>query len=635
MEWNKGLTGQSLEIASSNENRIRVMAGPGTGKTFTLMRRIARLIQEEVSPESILLVTFTRTAANDLKQELQNLNIPEVTQIHAGTLHSLCFKILINRNVIEIIGRNARPLYNFELTYIIQDLKHFSKLNIRKIKSQIKLFEAAWAKLQSEQTGWPSNKEDKIFQNTLIDYLKFHNAMIIGEVIPETLKYLRNNPNAKERKLFKYIFVDEYQDLNKAEQEIINVLAINNNLMIIGDEDQSIYENFRYAHPEGIRLFNTIHPETITYTLSACRRCPIKIVEAANYFIKNNIDRPDWELIPKPDNPQGTIHSVQWPTIESESKGIVDYIKYKINNGVKPGDIIVLCPRRQIGYLLKEKLLSSQIEALSFFTEEIFDDPNAKMAFSIISLLLNKYDRVALRCWLSQESKTYNVGGYLELKKYCEINKKEPFDVLEELLNGSIQLKYSNNLNKLYSDLKQLISRLHNVKLTEIINEIYPQDQKWAEPFREMLQELNDFDHSAKDIYSIISSNIINPDVPLNSNNVRIMSLQKSKGLTAQICIICALNEGLIPSYNKTLSGKEAQRFIEEQRRLFFVGITRCKQELVLSNVSLMPKSIAYNMGLKVQNTLSSDLNLIASTFLSQLGPNFPLPILGSDWKYL
>lgn len=85
MEWNKGLTGQSLEIASSNENRIRVMAGPGTGKTFTLMRRIARLIQEEVSPESILLVTFTRTAANDLKQELQNLNIPEVTQIHAGT----------------------------------------------------------------------------------------------------------------------------------------------------------------------------------------------------------------------------------------------------------------------------------------------------------------------------------------------------------------------------------------------------------------------------------------------------------------------------------------------------------------------------------------------------------------------
>ena len=149
-----------------------------------------------------------------------------------------------------------------------------------------------------------------------------------------------------------------------------------------------------------------------------------------------------------------------------------------------------------------------------------------------------------------------------------------------------------------------------------------------------MLEELNDEDNEVKDIQSTVLNSAINPEMPLDVDYVRIMSIHKSKGLTSEISIICGVIEGLVPRVDPELNGDEATRHIEEQRRLFFVGITRPKQELVISTVSRIPKTLAYTMGVKVPWTMSKETKAIASSFLTQLGDTFPQPLAANEWTY-
>jgi DNA helicase II / ATP-dependent DNA helicase PcrA len=634
MAWNDGLIGQGLEIAASDELRIRVIAGPGSGKTFTLMRRIARLLENGVDPKKILLVTFTRTAAHDLKKELLKLGVPEVEKIKAGTLHSFCYRMLLHESVLQITGRHPRPLFKFELDFVIADLQRTTGLGKRDISKKIKAFEAAWALLQSDNPGWPENEEDKIFQARLIQYLRFHKSMLIGEVIPEALKYLKYNPQADERSEFAHVFVDEFQDLNKAEQELINLLAENGSCMIIGDEDQSIYEIFRNSHPEGIRNFHLTHENTTDYPLSVCRRCPIDIVKAADTFIQNNLNREKRNLVPRKENPKGIIHSIQFPSFSDERDGIVEFICRRIKEGISPGDILLMCPRRDIGYAIKEKLIERGIETHSFFTEEMFESVNAQKAMTILNLLSNNNDRVALRCWLGFDSTTFNVSGYNYLLESSISNKKEPIDILQDLVDGKITLNFSQHSIEKYKEIKQILEELRKCKVSEIIEKLFPESESWAYPFLEMLGVLNDEDNEVKDIQTTILNSALNPEMPIDVDYVRIMSIHKSKGLTSEISIICGVIEGLIPRVDHELNGDDATRQIEEQRRLFFVGITRPKQELVISTVSWIPKALAYTMGVKVPWTWSKETKAIASSFLTQLGDTFPNPIAANEWTY-
>ncbi|WP_284652114.1 ATP-dependent helicase [Flavobacterium terrisoli] len=634
MAWNDGLQGQGLEIASSDEGRIRVIAGPGSGKTFTLMRRIARLLESGIDPKKILLVTFTRTAAHDLKKELMKLGVPGVQEIKAGTLHSFCYGLLLRESVLQITGRNPRPLFKFELEFAKADLQKKANLGKKAISKKIKAFESAWARLQSDEPGWPQEDEDKMFQQVLINYLRFHKSMLIGEVIPEALKYLRNNPQADERKEFKHVFVDEFQDLNKAEQELISILAEKGDYMIIGDEDQSIYEIFRNSHPEGIRTFHLSHENTKDFPLTVCRRCPTDIVKAADSLIQNNLNRDKRNLVPREENPKGNIHSIQWPTLSDEREGIVQFITKRIKDGVSPGDILLMCPRREIGYELRDRLIENGIEAHSFFTEEMFESMNAQKSMTLLNLLINNYDRVALRCWLGFDSTTFNASGYSNLVELSIESKKEPFDVLKDVVEGKASFKYSSHSIEKFNELQQLLDEFSKYGVSEVIEKLFSKDEDWALQFNEMLVELNDENHKIKDIQKTILNSAINPEMPLDVDYVRIMSIHKSKGLTSEISIICSAIEGLLPQIDPDLEGEEAIRHLEEQRRLFFVGITRPKQELVVSTVSRIPKSLAYTMGVKVPFTQSQETKAIASSFLTQLGETFPNPISSNDWDY-
>ncbi len=408
--WDDGLQGPALEIAKTAHSPLLVLAGPGTGKTFTMMRRVARLLSEGVDPKKVLVCTFTRTAATDLKTSLADLGVAGVEDVTATTIHALSFGILSKASVMQITGRVPRPLLQFETRVMLEDLKGGAFGGIRECQNRLKAFDAAWARLQSDQPGWPQDRIDKAFHAALIAWLKFHEAILIGELVPEMLAFLRNNPMAKVLSRFQHVLVDEYQDLNRADQALIDLLAGRSTLSVIGDENQSIY-SFRFAHPEGITDFPSSHANTHSEPLTECRRCPKIVVGMANSLISNNANRVDRPIAPFPANPTGEVHLVQWSNINEEAQGLAAFIKHRIDSKtVDAGKVLILAPRRQFGYAIRDALRANGTYAHSFFNEEALEESVAQEAFALLTLLVNPDDRVALRCWCGFGSPSITAG---------------------------------------------------------------------------------------------------------------------------------------------------------------------------------------------------------------------------------
>lgn len=156
MSWNEGISGSALTIAQSKANPLRVMAGPGTGKSFAMQRRVARLLEEGIDPKRILAVTFTRNAAANLVQDLKSLKISGCESIRSGTLHSFCFSLLAKQNVFEFLERVARPMvtflkskvYQFEGKPMLEDIAKMGSFGGKRERTKrIIAFEAAWARL--------------------------------------------------------------------------------------------------------------------------------------------------------------------------------------------------------------------------------------------------------------------------------------------------------------------------------------------------------------------------------------------------------------------------------------------------------------------------------------------------------
>jgi len=262
-----------------------------------MKRRIARLIEVDgVDPRRILAVTFTRTAARDLERELQSMGVLGCDDIAAGTVHSFCFRLLLRHDVFDFLGRvprglvtfNNKGINGFEVEPLLADVQPLGRFGARRdMTARIRAFEADWARMQHQQPGWPIEPIDQQFHIVLTDWLKFHRGMLIGELVPEALRYLRNNPASPTLQQFDHIVVDEYQDLNRAEQELIDIVAMQKSLSIVGDVDQSIYR-FRYAHPEGIIDFGNRHQNVEDHELDECQRCRELIVTVSDNVIRGN-----------------------------------------------------------------------------------------------------------------------------------------------------------------------------------------------------------------------------------------------------------------------------------------------------------------------------------------------------------
>jgi superfamily I DNA/RNA helicase len=535
-----------------------------------------------------------------------------------------------------LVGRR-RPLNDFEQKAMYCDIAPGNG-GKKKCKGLVKAYEGAWAQSQGDQPGFPKTDEEKAFQKELIDWHLFHESMLIGEVIPYLVRYLKENPAADEHGEFSHVLADEYQDLNKAEQTAIAYLSEKAHICIVGDDDQSIY-SFKNAHPEGIREWKTIHAGCADFEMAECQRCPTTVVAMANSLISHNIHREKRVLKPIDVKGKGEVQILQIANSETEAKWIAKKIKELLDKGVLPSEIIVLVQRKKAAPLIINALKATDVPAKSYYEESQLETEDAQMCFAIFRLLLTKTDRVALRYLVGLGSNNYHANAYAKVRAHCENSGDTPFEALDKMVAGTLKFPHTKPLIEQYKTIKKDLATLEPFvnDVPTLINEMFPDNVPTIADLRELALSVAGEAKDAKELFSAMMKEITQPDIPPEVKEVRVMSLNKSKGLSSPYVFIAQCVQGVLPNMEKDGTPKAViEAKLEEARRLFFVAITRVKAsaEHVGSLFITYPKEIGANKakGLSMPYTKvnNGQAQLTPSIFIQELGPTAPAPMVGT-----
>ncbi|TDH39225.1 ATP-dependent helicase [Pseudohoeflea suaedae] len=640
MAWEHGLDTDSVAyaIASAPETRIRVVAGPGTGKSFAMKRRVARLLEEGLSPKELLAVTFTRVAAEDLHRELQKLGVPGCEELEGQTLHSLAMRILSRKHVLEAVGRTPRSLNSFEMKALLCDIGEASG-GRRAAKKMIHGYTAAWAQSQGDEPGFAKTDGEKAFQSSLLAWLEFHRGMLIGELIPYLVRYLKDNPAAAERSEFKHLLVDEYQDLNKAEQTAIAFLGEAAEICIVGDDDQSIY-SFKCAHPDGIREWKDLHSTCADLEMADCHRCPTTVVEMANALINVNKNRSPRALNPLPNKGAGEVAVVQVPYLENEATWITAKVKELLEKGVHPSEIIILVQRAVATKPILNALRNEGIPAKSYYEESQLDSEAAQMRFALFKLFLDNEDRVALRYLLGCGQDDFRCKPYARVRQHCESTGDSPWTSMNKLAEETLKIPYTKPLALQFKIIREALEKLEEIKgdLAAFIDALMPEADPDVSELRQLALAQMETVETPDKLFTAMMEEITQPDIPPTVEDVRLMSLHKSKGLSSPFVFIAGCVEGILPPSFDDAPSKEAKdAALEEARRLFYVGITRVKADpdndrpgsLFITYAQQMPAKDAYAANVAFKTQSGPLANLLPSRFIGELGPAAPAPVKG------
>jgi superfamily I DNA/RNA helicase len=504
----------------------------------------------------------------------------------------------------------------------------------------LEAYEAAWARLQRDTPGHAPTPADQAFETALLSWLRFHAAMLIGELVPLTLAFVRANPGLPVLPALEHVLVDEFQDLNKADQQLVLALAASASVLVIGDDNQSIYR-FRHANPEGVRSFPSDVSGTVAYSISECRRCPPNIVALSNALISHDphTSRPH-PLTPDPTLPDATVYVVQHATLADEIASTADFVDdYLTKHPELPaGRVLILTPRRFIGNAIKDALIARGRNALSYFQEDALSEEAAAEGFCLLSLLVSPTDRAALRAWLGFGSTDRRRRPYARLRAFCEGNAVALQDALAAITAGSFRIAYTTTLVARWNELQTRLASLAPLSGLALIDALWPEGNPGVSDIRSVASALALLTADNEELLAELRQAITQPELPgSDSDVIQVMSLHKSKGLTRDVVVVAGCMAGTLPNVDPKDPPEEQAQQLEEQRRLFYVAITRTTRVLVISSAVAVPLRDALKGGATVSRRTFVNGEPYAVTaftpFLSELGPTTPTPISTAEWR--
>ena len=589
MNFNK----EQQQAVSHKDGALLVLAGPGSGKTAVITYRTKKLITEyQVAPSSILVVTFTKAAARQMRERFLCLMKEETTQVTFGTFHGVFYGILR-----QAYGITAANIASEDDKYRI--LREVIQKTSMDVDDEKDLLESLNREISTVKNGriplthyYSASCPDEEFRRIYESYeKKLHSQRLLDfdDLMVYCYQLFQKHPDilAAWQKKFRYILIDEFQDVNQLQYDIIKLLALpENNLFLVGDDDQSIYR-FRGAKPEIMLHVPKDYPGMKQVILKQNYRCTGEIVEKSQNLIRWNDTRFDKQL--RTDNPMGKKIEVR--SFENESEETV-WLARQIQKDISEG-----CPYREIAILFRTNVGSRM-------TVERMMEYN--FPFTMRDVLPNLYEH-----WIAKNMVSYMrlaMGGrqrkdflaimnrpnrYLSREAFYE--KEMPFEILyqyyeeKEWMCDRIEkfehdLKMMKNMTPYaainyirfgigYDDYLKEYAQYRRIKvdeLYEILREIqesakgYKTFQEWfdyMEEYKEKLQEQAD-------------------KIKQEREAVTISTLHSVKGLEFDRVYILDVNEGSIP-YHKAVLDAE----IEEERRMFYVGMTRARKELHLYSV--------------------------------------------------
>ena len=589
----KNLNDEQVEAVMHNEGPCLVLAGAGSGKTKVLTNRIAYLIEHGVRDYNILAITFTNKAAKEMRDRVYNL-VGDVSSF-IGTFHSLGLRIIRENCGYLNLPSNFSIIDSDDVLTVIKkilkdmnlDTKQYSPAYIRNRISFIK-------------NQMLSDMELDKFFNTPIDkvvvdvYYKYNERLInsaavdFDDLLLMPVKLFERNREILEhyQEKYKYILIDEYQDTNPVQYKLSKLLASKyKNIFVVGDMNQSIYA-FRQADYHNIVNFEKDYSNAKTIKLEHNYRSTNNILNAANDVISHNKERKDLRLYSdKGDGPKITY--LRSYDEKHEISLVIDEINKLYLDGYEPKDVAILYRTNAQSRAIEEVFTSKGIPYKIYGSYYFYNRKEIKDLISYLKLIYNDKDEISLRRIINVPKRGIGDSSIKDIELRANLNQCSMYESLE----SKKELEFKNII-------EELKKASESLSLTELIDEVLDKSgmKKELEDSHliedetrlENLMEFKSITASYEERTGSVNLGDFLEEISLVSdqanhtedgNVVTLMTLHSAKGLEFPIVFLVGMEEGLFP-HNMSIMEDN----IEEERRLCYVGITRAKDKLYLTN---------------------------------------------------
>jgi len=603
------LNEQQKKAVCHREGPLLVLAGAGSGKTRVLTHRIAYLINEHgVDPRNILAVTFTNKAAEEMKERVNSLIGGLDRNLLVSTFHSFGVRIL--RKEINKIG--------FARNFVIYDTVDQKSMIKRIIKEEMEMdpknlnpgavtSEIARAKnelltpdeYQNQITDFFRKNVKRVYE-LYQKQLQENNALDFGDLIMKTVELFAEHEAVCKyyQDRYRYLLIDEYQDINLAQYRLSQLLvAGHNNIFVVGDPDQSIY-GFRGADIRNILNFEQDYPGAKTIKLEQNYRSQPKILQAAHSVIANNESRKEKELwTARNTGPDLKIKNAG--TARSEA----DYVCRQINNlcdrDFNYGDIAVLFRTNAQSRLLEEAFMKYSIPYQMVSGTRFYERKEIKDLLAYLRVIYNKEDEMSLRRIINTPRRGIGPGTLEKLENYAAQDGLGLYRAGQNVKQCStLSGAYEKRVADFFSLMDDLSSKKEDMHLLNLLDEILIRTgyrkklrKKNTDTAHSRLENIEEFFNVIEDFVQTGEDNTLAgfleevallsdvDDLEEGEPGVVLMTLHAAKGLEFPAVFITGMEEGIFPHAN-SLDDKED---MEEERRICYVGITRAEEELYLT----------------------------------------------------
>lgn len=602
---NEDLNEAQNSVILSPPGPILVVAGAGTGKTNTLVNKLASLVQNGFDPSSLLLLTFTRRAAKEMLHRATSKLDSRMMSVQGGTFHSFCHHFLRKYSLVVSLNSNFTILDEDDATSLVgmaRDQVVTKQVRFPKKETLAEIFSSCFnlqisleKLLQKEYPMFLGlTKEIQEVKSKYADLKLKHNSLDFDDLLDFTRKILMEEESIRERVglQYKYILVDEYQDTNRIQAHIACLLASKHqNILVVGDDAQCIY-GFRGANVNNMLDFPKIFPNTKTIHLTENYRSNQPILDLANSVLDQSKENYKKNLISHKQTPSSKPILSKLESSEEESNWIVDQILELYEKNIPLSEIAVLFRAGYISNLLEVKLTSKQIPFRKYGGKRFLDLAHVKDLLAYLRIIDNPKDILSWNRVLLLEKQ---IG-----KKYAQVLYKNlesndfswdlVFDSPTFFLGIPDQAKrsFQNLINMFRSQMMNLGNSMALVEA--VLTHYFPILEDEYDDFDKRKLDLESFkvlSKSSPNLSDYLANLTLDPTErmdtsPLDSNEddfLTLSTIHSAKGLEWKYVFVMQVVEGSLPS-----SRIKTTQELEEERRLFYVAITRAKHGLSLTS---------------------------------------------------
>lgn len=614
----KNLNPAQKKAVEHHQGPELVLAGAGSGKTRVLTRRIGYLINHYgVSPYNILAVTFTNKAANEMKERVKDMVGGVNRSLWVSTFHSFCVRIL--RREAEKLGYNKNFVIfdSLDQRKLVKEVLKSKNLDPKKTKPRSVLNKISNAKNELKTPEQMSAISGSFFDQTAAEIyeeyqkrLKENNAMDFDDLIQQTVRLFEEFPLVLEhyQERFKYILVDEYQDVNHAQYQLVNLLAERyRNVCVVGDPDQGIY-GFRGADIRNILNFEDDYPDVKTIRLEQNYRSKGNILEAAQAVIKNNSSRKEKELW----TDQGAGAKLELYEAKDE-KEEADFVcrtakelteKNELTEAeLTYDDLAVLYRTNSQSRAFEDMLMKYGIPYQIVGGVRFYERMEIKDIMAYLRLIYNPADDISFLRIINRPKRGIGAGTLGKVQDFAEAEGLNLYEAaLKSKANPALSGTYAKRVLHFTEIIEELRAEQEEIALARLTEKLLDKSGYRHNLEEEKTAEAENRLENIEELFSVINEYMKNSDnntlagfleevtlmadidsMDEEQSVLTLMTIHSAKGLEFPVVFLVGMEDGIFPHSNSMFE----QKGMEEERRLCYVGMTRAEERLYLSRAQV------------------------------------------------